>query len=343
VSIMNITVENPYALLLLLTVPILAIMMTSWRKGRVILSEKIVNKTIFGKISVRKSDRFGLRRAITLFAITFIILAISNPQLPGAKQLVNKESSDIFIAFDISRSMLSQDIAPDRITKAKLFAVKLVESMRSERIGLIVFAGAAYVYMPLTNDYNAAIDFINGLSTEMASYQGTAIGDAIEVAEKAFTQEANRSKGLIIISDGEDHDSDAEKAAEKASQGGMVITTLGVGTERGGMIPDNSTGGANYKLDDQGNPIRSKLDASALKKIATKAQGSYYNIGDNTESLKGVLDMVSKLDKGEYQSIDTANNFSLYPFFLWPAAILLMIELLMGMGLLITKKQTHEV
>ncbi|MBK7605149.1 MAG: hypothetical protein IPI15_16525 [Saprospiraceae bacterium] len=109
------------------------------------------------------------------------------------------------------------------------------------------------------------------------------------------------------------------------------------------MIPDNSTGGANYKLDDQGNPIRSKLDASALKKIATKAQGSYYNIGDNTESLKGVLDMVSKLDKGEYQSIDTANNFSLYPFFLWPAAIFTNDRVANGYGFIDHKKQTHEV
>jgi Ca-activated chloride channel homolog len=318
-------------------IPVLAICMGMWRRRRVQLSDSIVSKTLFEKISVRKYDHYGRRRNMVLFSFLLIILALVNPQLPGEKQKVSKESADIFIAFDISRSMLAQDIAPDRLTRSKLFAVSLVKSLRTERIGLIVFAGAAYVYMPLTSDYNAAIDFINGLSTEMASYQGTAIGDAVLVAEKAFTEEANRNRGLIIISDGEDHDSGALKSAEAASKNGLVITTLGVGTERGGMIPDMNQGGSNYKLDENGSPVRSKLDASILKEIAQKARGTYYNINDSDNAIKGVKEMVDKLDKGAYQTIDTSNNFSCYPFFLWPALLLLLFEYLMSVGLFIKK------
>jgi len=334
---MNLSFENPAYFLLLALVPVAAILLNRGRKSRLKLSDKIVSKSLFEKISVRKSDNFIRRRNALLISFTFIIISLVNPQLPGERQQVNKESADIFIAFDISRSMLAQDIAPDRLTRSKLFAVSLVQSLKTERIGLIVFAGAAYVYMPLTGDYNAAIDFINGLSTEMASYQGTAIGDAIQIAEKAFTEEANRNRGLIIISDGEDHDSGVLKSAEAASKNGLIITTLGVGTDRGGMIPDVTQGGSNYKLDESGAPVRSKLNSSILKEIAGRSRGNYYNINDARNAISGVKNMVSKLDKGAYQSIDTSDNFSLYPFFLWPALILLVLEYLMISGLFIKK------
>ncbi len=335
---MNLTFENAEYLILLVLLPVLAWALGNWRKQRMLLSDRIVSKTLFEKISIRKYDNFGRRRIMILIAVTLIIIALVNPQLPGEKQKVSKESSDLFIAFDISKSMLAQDIAPDRLTKAKLFAVRLTQELRSERIGLIVFAGAAYVYMPLTSDYNAAIDFINGLSTEMASDQGTALGEAIRVAEKVFTEESNRSKGLIIISDGEDHDSDALKAADAASKNGIVITTLGVGTERGGMIPDMEVGGSNFKLDENGNPIRSKLNVSILTQLAKRAQGDYYNINEDDVAIAGVKTMVSKLDKGDYLTEDTSNNLSLYPFFLWPAFFLLLFEYLMSLGLF-TRKQ----
>jgi len=336
---MNLSFENPAYFLLLALLPVLAIAMGVWRKSRIRLSDKIVSKELFEKISVRKSDHFGRRRNLILLALLLIIIAIVNPQLPGDRQKVKKDSADIFIAFDISRSMLAQDIAPDRLTRSKLFASDLIKSLKTERIGLIVFAGAAYVYMPLTSDYNAAIDFINGLSTEMASYQGTAIGDAIQIAEKAFTEEANRNKGLIIISDGEDHDSGVLKSAQSAAKNGLIITTLGVGTERGGMIPDMEEGGSRYKMDENGNPVRSKLDAAILQDVASSAQGQYYSINDQNDAIAGIKDMVSKLDRGEYQSVDTSNNFSLYPFFLFSAFIFLILEYLMTVGLLNQRKK----
>lgn len=336
---MDLTFENTAYLLLLVLLPVMALALTGWRKQRMQLSDRIVSKTLFEKISIRKYDNFGRRRIMLITAVGLLIIAIVNPQLPGEKQKITKESSDIFIAFDISRSMLAQDIAPDRLTKAKLFAVRLTQSLRTERIGLIVFAGAAYVYMPMTSDYNAAIDFINGLSTEMASYQGTALGEAIEVAGKVFTEESNRSKGLIIISDGEDHDSNALKAAETAAKNGIVITTLGVGTEKGGLIPDMVVGGSNFKMDENGNPVRSKLNETILKQLAAKTQGAYYNINDVEDAITGVKEMVSKLDKGDYLTEDTSNNISLYPLFLWPAFFLILIEFLMSLGLF-TRKQS---
>jgi|GEM_PF-71013 len=335
---MQLSLEKPEYLYLLFLVPALGMLLWSWRKKREKLAGRFVSRTLYDKISLRKSDRFGIRLALVLTSVALMIIALANPQLPGKTEKTTKKSADIILAFDVSRSMNAQDIAPDRLNRAKLWATDLVTELRSERIGLIVFAGAAYIYMPLTDDYNAAIEFINGISAEMASFQGTAIGDAIQSAEKIFEGDAGKSRGLVIISDGEDHDSGALKAADNASRQGIVITSIGVGTERGGLIPEMSDGGTNYKLGEDGQPVRSRLNAQILKQVAAAAQGRYYNLDDQKAALKGVLAMADGLTRGVYDSLDTSTRVSLFSWFLWPAFILITIEYLMSLGVFYQKR-----
>lgn len=335
---MQLSLEKPEYLYLLFLVPALGMLLWSWRKKREKLAGRFVSRVLYDKISLRKSDRFGIRLTLILTSVALMIIALANPQLPGKTEKTTKKSADIILAFDVSRSMNAQDFAPDRLNRAKLWATDLVTELRSERIGLIVFAGAAYIYMPLTDDYNAAIEFINGISTEMASFQGTAIGDAIQSAEKIFEGDAGKSRGLVIISDGEDHDSGALRAADNASRQGIVITSIGVGTERGGLIPEISDGGTNYKLGEDGQPVRSRLNAQILKQVAAAAQGRYYNLDDQKAALKGVLAMADGLTRGVYDSLDTSTRVSLFSWFLWPAFILITIEYLMSLGVFYQKR-----
>ncbi|HMT76213.1 MAG TPA: VWA domain-containing protein [Saprospiraceae bacterium] len=323
---MGITIERPEFLLLLLIVPILGFFLNRWKNSRQKRAFRFANKNVLQKLTnnpVHFKDRSS---SIVLTAFSLIILALANPQLPGKPDKVTKKSADIIFAFDVSKSMLSQDVSPDRLTRAKLWATELIKSMPNQRIGLVVFAGTGYVYMPLTNDANAAIEFINGISTEMASYQGTAIGDAISAVQQAFSNVAEKNKGLILITDGEDHDSNALKAAYTAANQGIVITTIGVGSEKGGMIPELSDDGMHFKMDENGQPVRSKLNIKILQEIAAATQGKYFNLDHPKNASQGVEQMIQGLDKGIYDTQDTSNNTSLYLFFLLPAFILFLFE-----------------
>ncbi len=335
----QLTLQRPEYLLLLALVPLLGIGMSMWRKKRRMAAVAFAGREVYRKITERQKDNYGIRLSLMLTAFTLSIIALANPSVPGPPEKTVKRSSDIFLAIDVSRSMQAQDIAPNRLTKAKLWATELVNSLKGQQIGLVVFAGAAYMYMPLTDDYNAAIDFINGITTEMASYQGTAIGAAIETAQKAFGDDSERRRGLVIITDGEDHDSNAIQTAEKAAGKGIVITTIGAGTEKGALIPDQDDLGFKYKLDEEGQPIRSKLNVEELKKIAAAAQGRYYNLDNPRAALEGIEKMVEGLDKGTYDVHDTSNNISLFPWLLWPAFFLFLLETVMSMNIAIPRKR----
>ena len=338
----QLTLQRPEYLLLLLVVPILGISMSLWRKRRRIIAADFAGKEVYQKIAEPPKDNYRTRITLMLTALILAILALAGPSLPGPPEKTIKRASDIFLAIDVSRSMQVQDLAPDRLTKTKLWAAELVQILKGQQIGLVVFAGAAYMYMPLTDDYNAAIDFINGITTEMASYQGTAIGDAIETAQKAFGDETNKSRGLVIISDGEDHDSNAIQAAEKAAKKGIVITTIGAGTEKGALIPEQDDLGFKYKLDEEGQPVRSKLNKEELIKIAAAAHGRYYSLDNPRSALEGVKNMVDNLDKGTYDVHETSNNISLFPWLLWPAFFLFLIEMIMSMNISIKTKSNNR-
>ena len=180
------------------------------------------------------------------------MFAASNPQWGTKKDKVKAQSADIFIAFDISQSMMAQDISPSRLERAKRFTEKLIRSLKGDRVGLIYFAGDAYLQMPLTNDYAAAELFIKSANPNLAGTQGTAIDEAIDLAVRAYEEDVKHQRALIIISDGEDHDEDAISMAKEGADAGLVIYTIGVGTETGAYIPFMNRGRTEFKKDDEG-------------------------------------------------------------------------------------------
>ena len=225
-------VEEIELLTLLAIVPILAIafyMLWQWKKHQI---RKLGDKKLIDKLSPDASKILvWTKMGLFLVAITAFIIAIANPQYGGRKEKVKAQSSDIFIALDISQSMMSQDISPSRLERAKRFTARLIRTLKGERIGLILFAGNAYLQMPLTGDYAASEMFVNAANTNQAGTQGTSFADAIKLARDAFEPGQDNQKALIIISDGEDHEAEAEIEAENAKEESIVIFTIAVGTE----------------------------------------------------------------------------------------------------------------
>lgn len=263
---------------------------------------------------------------LTASGLLMLILAAANPQWGTRREKAKVNTRDIFIALDISRSMDAEDVSPSRLEKAKKFAEALIASRPSDQIGLIFFAGNAYLQMPLTTDHAAATLFVRAASTDMAGTQGTAIGEAVKMAEEKTKDDHH--KALVVISDGEDHDQEAADAAEEAAGRGWTIFTLGVGTTQGARIPVVNEGREEFKTDDQGNPVVSALNPDLLRSVADNGKGAYYSLEGEYRSL--LDDLNSRLDRMEKRAVDIRSFTEFNSYFQYFLAAGLMF-LLAGM------------
>jgi Ca-activated chloride channel family protein len=263
-------------------------------------------------------------------ATAFLAAAWANPQWGSKKQKVKAKSSDIIIALDISQSMMAEDISPNRLERSKRMATQLIRSLRGERIGLIYFAGSAYLQMPLTNDYAAAEIFIKSANTNQAGTQGTAIADAIELGVSAFTDEKNSQKAMIIISDGENHDSEAVIAAREANEQGTFIYTIGVGTEKGAPVPVMNRGRKEYKIDKSGGTVNSSLNIAAMQDISAAGQGETYLLNQGDQLITDLKKELNKIEKKEVEQRSFSDYESYFQYFLFIGIILLLIEFLIS-------------
>lgn len=271
-----------------------------------------------------------LKLVFLLGALILLIIGWANPQWGAKREKVERKSADIFIALDISNSMLARDVAPSRLESAKLFAQRLVEKLKGERIGLILFAGNAYLQMPLTTDYAAAQVFIRSASPDMAPTQGTSFADAIELAEKSFGEDNQHQRALVIISDGENHEPDALERAQTANNNGMVIFTVGVGTKSGEFIPITVKGRQDFKRDQTGNPVRTQFDETALQELAKAGNGSYYSITADLQIISDLSEQLDRIEKREMEQRSFTEYESYFQFFLFPAFLLLLIEFIVS-------------
>jgi Ca-activated chloride channel family protein len=264
-----------------------------------------------------------------VFAIGGIAIALANPQFGGRKEKVTARSSDIFIALDISNSMLAQDISPSRLERAKRFCTRLIRSLKGERIGLILFAGNAYLQMPLTGDYAASELFVSAASTDQAGTQGTSFANAITLARDAFEPDADHQKALIIISDGEDHEEEAEVAAREAAAENIVIFNIAVGTEEGAFIPILNRGREEFKVDENGEPVRSSVNLKFMADIAESSGGKFYLIEQEKAVIEDIQLQIAKLEKKEVEERSFTDFSSYFQYFLLAAMLLLVIEYLL--------------
>lgn len=319
--------EVAYILYLLILIPIcVAIfwMAMNWKKNILNQSgDSSVIKRLFPDWSVRRE---WIKGGLILLAFTFLIFAWANPQWGSRKQKVKTKSSDVVIALDISQSMLAEDITPNRMERAKRFCSELIKKLRGERIGLIFFAGSAYLQMPLSHDYASADLFIKSASPKQAGTQGTVIADAITLGDNLFDDESPTQKAVIIISDGENHELEAIQAAAEASENGTSIFTLGIGTEEGAYIPFIERGKKSYKRDKQGNPVSSAINVGLLQDIATSGGGEFYMIDQAMTALDKLDAQIDKLEKREVEQRSFTDYNSFFQYFLLPAILLFIFE-----------------
>lgn len=274
------------------------------------------------------SNRSGLiKNIIFILIVIFSAIALANPQWSNKRVKVKAQSSDIIIALDISQSMLSNDLSPNRLEKTKKTIEELILKLKGNRIGLIFFAGEAFLKMPLSSDYAASLLFIKSASPYMIENQGTAIEESIKIANRAISQDNKNQKALIIFSDGEDHDGNAVQTAKNAN--GFTIFTVGVGTEEGGFIPyTNEYGVETYKKDEEGKFIRTKVNNSLLTEIAENGKGYFFNISDNG-LVNNITEKIKKIEKREIIQRSFTDYTSQYDYFLFLVVLLLMSYLLL--------------
>jgi Ca-activated chloride channel homolog len=258
-------------------------------------------------------------------AFALIVITIAGPQQGAKLRSVKRSGVELMIALDVSNSMLAEDIKPSRMENAKLAISKMIDQLENDKVGLIVFAGDAYTQIPITTDYSAAKLFLNSVSTGIVSKQGTAIGSAIDLACKSFSPESTKGKAIILISDGENHEDDAIAMAKKAAENGIIVNTIGMGLADGAPIPVPGTN--DFRKDNSGNVVVSKLDENLLQQVAATTEGVYVRAGNSQAMLKPIFEKISKMQKEDVEAKVYAEYESkaIYPALL--ALLILALEI----------------
>jgi Ca-activated chloride channel family protein len=243
-----------------------------------------------------------IKFTLQLIAFSAGVIMLSRPQFGSKIEDVKKQGVEVIIALDVSNSMLAEDIQPDRLTRAKQAISRLVDNLDNDKIGLIVFAGDAYIQIPITTDYISAKMFLSAISPNIVPKQGTSIGAAINLGVKSFSPGEGKSKAMIIITDGENHEDDPVKDAEDASKAGIVIHTIGIGSTNGVPIPVINNGRKDYLKDVDGNIVITKLDEEILKKIALSTNGNYVRASNSNIGLDEIYAQIKKMKKQDLES-----------------------------------------
>lgn len=265
---------------------------------------------------------------LVIFSIAFFFFSIgmSRPQIGAKLKEHRTEGVEIMIALDVSNSMLAEDYSPNRLERAKLAISRLVDKLRDDRIGLIVFAGSPFVQLPITTDYVSAKMFLNTISTESVPIQGTAMGDAINTAVRSFSAQSEKSRAVIVITDGENHEDNPVAAAKQAYDMGIRVYTIGVGSPEGEPIPMD--GG--LLKDKDGNIVVTRLDEAVLENVAKAGGGVYVKAGNSEFGLNPIVDSIKKMDEEKFSSVVFEEFDEQYMYFFAIALVFLVMEMLIG-------------
>lgn len=280
----------------------------------------LIRELTSGFSSVLYTSKFVVLSA----AFAFGVIAAMNPRKPGASDNVTRKGIDVVFALDVSRSMLANDLAPNRLERAKQFVIRMMEAMPDDRIALVLFAGKAYLQMPLTTDHGAAALFVSAALTDAVPQQGTLVSDALNMSMNAFNPKERRFKSIIMISDGEEHDTEGLKAAEELAEQGVMINTIGVGSPEGTTIPDPATGQA--KLDETGNTVVSKLNEDLLKQLAEKTNGLYVRLQSTETAVSALKSQLGQIEAKAFSDVSLINYKTLFMWFAGAMFVLLFAE-----------------
>ena len=294
--------------------------------------ERMGEESLLLRLMPRYSKyKYIVKFVLLTLALSILVIAWANPQWGSKKEKVKRKSADIFIALDVSNSMLAQDVRPNRLERAKQFGLKLLEALKGERLGIIIFAGNAYLQMPLTTDYATAALFMKSANTNMVPTQGTAISEAIDLAERSFEPNNKHHKALVIITDGENHDQEALNRMRQAHDNGLLAFTIGVGTKEGAQIPVSLGGGRmDWKRDATGKAVVTTLNEDMLRQLAVAGGGNYFNIVHGEEVIHALKKQLDKIEKRELEQRSFSEFESYFVYFIAVALLLIIIELLMS-------------
>ena len=314
-------------LILLVLVPLFFVayaVMRHFRKRRLAkLGDPVLVKELMPSVSASK----GWVR-VTLFALAFFffIIGLSRPQIGAKLKERNIKGVEIMIALDVSNSMMAEDYSPNRLERAKLAISSLVDKLRDDRIGLVVFAGTSFVQLPVTTDYASAKMFLNSINTESVPIQGTALGEALMTCIRSFSNQSERSRVIIVITDGENHEDDPVAVARQAAEMGIKVFTIGVGSPEGKPIPYHGE----LLKDKDGNIVVSKLDEKVLRDIASAGKGAYVRAGMSEFGLNPIVDDIRKMDEEMFSSVVFEEFDEQFMYFFAIALVFLAVEMLIG-------------
>ena len=318
---------NSQYLLLLLLIPFFfiiqsVVLMLRKRRIRKFGDEALVNSLMpsYARAKV------WVRLSMFSLGFFFFVIGLSRPQIGAKLKEHETKGAEIMIVLDVSNSMLAEDYSPNRLERAKLAISRLVDKLREDRIGLIVFAGNSFVQLPITTDYVSAKMFLNSITTESVPVQGTAIGEAINTAVRSFSAQSEKSRAVIIITDGENHEDDPVAAAKQAAELGVRVFTIGVGSPEGKPIPMNGE----LLKDKEGNIVVTRLDEKVLQEVAAEGNGVYVRAGSSEFGLNPIIDDIRKMEDEKYSSVVFEEYDEQFMYFLGIALFFFVIEMLIG-------------
>ena len=314
-------------LLLILLIPVFFLLQALVLKFRTRRIRKFGDEALVRQLMPSYSKSRAWVR-LTIFSIGFLFFAVglSRPQIGAKLKEHETKGAEIMIVLDVSNSMLAEDYSPNRLERAKLAISRLVDKLRDDRIGLIVFAGNSFVQLPITTDYVSAKMFLNTITTESVPIQGTAIGDAINTALRSFSAQSEKSRAIIVITDGENHEDDPVAAAAQAAEIGVRVFTIGVGSPEGKPIPMDGE----LLKDRDGNIVVTRLDETVLQDVAKAGNGVYVRAGNSEFGLNPIIDDIRRMEDEKYSSIVFEEFDEQFMYFMGIALFFFVLEMLIG-------------
>lgn len=301
-----------------------------WRKSRAVRGYGDAS-SVHALVDGRSRVKFWLRGTLILLAVAALVVAYANPLIGTKFEEVSRSGIDLIVAIDVSASMRAEDIQPSRISAARKELQNLINNLKGDRIGIIVFSGDAYTQLPLTSDYSAALMLTDVIDAGMAPTPGTSIGSAIDLARASFEKEEGKYKAMVVITDGENHEDDPVTAAATAAEEGIVVHTIGMGSLEGAPIPVGDGGGpTQYKRDQGGEPVLSRLDAETLKNIAAATGGTFTQARSGRDNLATVFDGIERMEKKEFGTKQFTDHEDRFQYFILLGLILLIGELFLS-------------
>lgn len=321
-------IEEPTYFYYLAIIPVIVVLflLVLWWKKRT--QKQFSDRKLIQKLSPEKSTfKSFLKLIVFCFALFFLIISLVNPKMGTKLETVKREGVDIVFALDVSKSMVAEDIAPNRLEKAKQIITKVIENLGSDRIGIIIYAGSSYPLLPITTDYAAAKMFLQNANTEMVSNQGTAINDAIERALSYYDNDEQTNRFLVIVSDGEDHEENTLELAKEAAEKGIKIYTVGIGTSKGGPIPIRENGRiVSYKKNNEGTVVVTQLNEQILRDLAATGNGKYINGNNTQETIETIQEVLENAEKSEFETKQFSDYEDQFQWFVGIGLLLLIID-----------------